>query len=121
MPKTTQINLDALSVAQLAKLQAEIPTVIERKTEQRQDAFRAKLARLAKDEGFDLHKLFGPALTASAVTVPAKPAPVKTASGVAVKYRDQKNPENTWTGRGREPRWLVALTKAGHKREEYRV
>jgi DNA-binding protein H-NS len=121
MPKTAQINLDALTVNQLAKLQAEIPTVIQRKTEQRQDAFRAKLARLAQDEGFDLHKLFGSAMNAPAVPAPQKPVVAKTANGVAVKYRDHKNPENTWTGRGREPRWLAALTKAGHKREEYRV
>ena len=37
---------------------------------------------------------------------------------VAVKYRDPKNPENTWTGRGRMPRWMVAATKGGKARKE---
>jgi len=32
---------------------------------------------------------------------------------VAPKYRDPKNPGNTWTGRGRMPRWMVAATKGG--------
>ena len=27
----------------------------------------------------------------------------------------------TWSGRGREPRWLQALTAEGRKREEFRV
>jgi DNA-binding protein H-NS len=30
---------------------------------------------------------------------------------VAPKYRDPKNSANTWTGRGRMPRWLAAATK----------
>jgi len=35
-----------------------------------------------------------------------------------VKY---KHGSDTWTGRGRTPRWLVALEKDGRKREEFRV
>ena len=41
---------------------------------------------------------------------------------VAVKYRDPKDPANTWTGRGRMPRWLVAVTKGGKaKREDFAI
>ena len=36
----------------------------------------------------------------------------------AVKYRDPKNPENTWTGRGRMPRWMVAATKGSKAKKE---
>jgi DNA-binding protein H-NS len=38
---------------------------------------------------------------------------------VAVKYRDEKG--NTWTGRGKTPRWLVAAEKAGKNRETFKV
>jgi len=37
---------------------------------------------------------------------------------VAVKYRDPQNPENTWTGRGRMPRWLTAVTKGGKVKKD---
>jgi DNA-binding protein H-NS len=37
---------------------------------------------------------------------------------VAIKYRDPKNPTNTWTGRGRMPRWMVAATKSSKARKE---
>jgi DNA-binding protein H-NS len=40
-------------------------------------------------------------------------------SKVAVKYTDGN--ENTWTGRGRTPLWLVAAEKAGKKRETFLV
>ena len=38
---------------------------------------------------------------------------------VAVKYRD--GAENTWTGRGNKPRWLVARLAEGRKIEEFAV
>jgi hypothetical protein len=37
---------------------------------------------------------------------------------VAPKYRDPKNPENTWTGRGRMPRWMAAALKGGKAKKE---
>jgi DNA-binding protein H-NS len=40
---------------------------------------------------------------------------------VAPKYRDPANSANTWTGRGRAPRWMMEAEKNGHKREEFAV
>ena len=37
---------------------------------------------------------------------------------VAPKYRDPKNPENTWTGRGRMPLWMVAATKGNKAKKD---
>ena len=37
---------------------------------------------------------------------------------VAIKF---KHGSDTWTGRGRTPRWLVALENAGRKRDEFKV
>lgn len=44
----------------------------------------------------------------------------KSRKAVAAKYRNPANNE-TWSGRGRVPRWLVALEGAGRKREEFAV
>jgi DNA-binding protein H-NS len=44
----------------------------------------------------------------------------KTRKTVAAQYRNSANGE-TWSGRGRVPRWLAALEGAGHKREEFAV
>jgi DNA-binding protein H-NS len=38
---------------------------------------------------------------------------------VAIKYRDEKG--NTWTGRGKTPRWLVEAEKAGKARDAFKV
>jgi DNA-binding protein H-NS len=40
---------------------------------------------------------------------------------VPAKYRNPKNHEETWAGRGATPRWLRAYVKAGHKLEEFAI
>jgi DNA-binding protein H-NS len=39
---------------------------------------------------------------------------------VAIKYRNGETGE-TWSGRGKPPRWLAAAEAAGRKREEFAV
>ena len=40
---------------------------------------------------------------------------------VAPKYRDPQNPENTWTGRGKPPRWLANAIAAGKSKESFLI
>ncbi|HCM67510.1 MAG TPA: endonuclease [Candidatus Kerfeldbacteria bacterium] len=50
----------------------------------------------------------------------AKVKPAKARKPVAAKYRNAESNES-WSGRGRLPRWLAALEAAGRKREEFAV
>jgi DNA-binding protein H-NS len=82
---------------------------IERAKVEKQGAERAavkqKLMSIAKEAGFDIRDLFN--------------GSGKGKRGkVAVKYRDPKNAANTWTGRGRMPRWMTAATKGGKAKKE---
>lgn len=43
-----------------------------------------------------------------------------TTRPVAPKFRNAKTGE-TWSGRGRTPRWLAALEAQGKSREDYRI
>ncbi|QHO77808.1 histidinol phosphate phosphatase [Bradyrhizobium sp. CCBAU 051011] len=38
-----------------------------------------------------------------------------------VKYRNPDQPSETWTGRGKQPRWLVAQLKLGKRIDDFRV
>lgn len=40
---------------------------------------------------------------------------------VIPKYFNPSAPTETWSGRGKQPRWLVAALKFGHKLEEFRI
>ena len=37
------------------------------------------------------------------------------------KYRNPQTPSETWSGRGKQPRWLSAAIKAGRKIEDFRI
>ena len=40
---------------------------------------------------------------------------------VQPKFRNPDNPSETWSGRGKMPRWLVLLVASGRNRDEFRV
>jgi len=50
----------------------------------------------------------------------AKRGPRK-GSKVAPKYRNPLNPTETWTGRGKQPRWLVAALRTGKKLTDFAI
>jgi DNA-binding protein H-NS len=97
-------DLEKMSYAELTKMQADIERLKIEKQSAERVALKAKLTAIATDAGFDLHDLFSKGR--------------KGMGTVAVKFRDPKNPENTWTGRGRPPRWLAATMKGGKAKKE---
>ena len=97
-------GLEKMSYADLVRMEADIGRMKIEKQAAERNAVRQKLTDFAAAAGFDINELFG-----------------KTKKGkgsVAIKYRDPKNPQNTWTGRGRMPRWMVAATKGGKTKKE---
>ena len=102
------MDLKKLSRADLLKLQNDISKEIDSRAEADKNETRKKLEVLAAEAGFSIEELFG--------TQPTKKrAPAK------IKYRDPKNPENAWSGRGRMPRWLSAAVDKGKKKEDFAV
>lgn len=85
-------------------------------------AVRAKITAAAKAEGYTLEELFG-AGTARAVATrkTRKSTKGKKLGKVAPKYRNPSNRAETWTGRGKQPRWMAALTKKGKKPEDFLI
>jgi DNA-binding protein H-NS len=97
-------NYEKMSYADLVGIEQEIARLkVEKQTSERA-ALKEKLTAIAREAGFDIQELFGKAR--------------KGKGSVAPKYRDPKNPENTWTGRGRPPRWLAAALKGGKAKKE---
>ena len=37
------------------------------------------------------------------------------------KFRNPQTPSETWSGRGKQPRWLAAAIKLGRKIEDFRI
>ncbi|WP_374013095.1 H-NS family nucleoid-associated regulatory protein [Pseudoxanthomonas koreensis] len=81
---------------------------------------RNKLTRLAKAEGYTIEELFGAAAPARASRA-ASPRTGRKLGKVAPKYRNPANPKETWTGRGKQPRWLAAYTGKGRDLGEFLI
>ena len=80
---------------------------------------RSKITKFAKAEGYTLEELFGMSGNrgAKAAAKPSSRAGRKLGK-VAPKYRNPANPKETWTGRGKQPRWMAELTAKGNKKPE---
>ncbi len=123
------IDLNRLSAKEL---QALINQATKRKTtlDKRGPiaAVRSKLTKLAATEGYSIAELFGGvAKKPAAKTSPreARPARVTTKGRklgkVAPKYRNPDNGSETWSGRGKQPTWLAALTAQGRDMREFAI
>ena len=97
-------SLDKMSYAQLAALCTRINGLMVEKQSAERAALRQKMADMAKDHGLSLDEVLGKRR--------------KGKGSVAIKYRDPKNADNTWTGRGRMPRWMVAATKGSKAKKD---
>lgn len=88
---------------------------------------RKRLEQIARAEGYSIAELFGARGTAAAAApavkrTRAKRGPSKFAGAkVAPKYRDPANPDNTWSGRGKQPRWLQAYTSSGRALDDFLI
>lgn len=79
-------------------------------------AMRAKINQYVKDHGYTIEELYGAASTASSETSKKRTGrklTKSTGSKVAPKYRNPANPSETWSGRGRPPKWLAGLVQKG--------
>ncbi|MBN8888011.1 MAG: H-NS histone family protein [Rudaea sp.] len=100
------IDLKSLNHKQLAEL---IEKAEQRKLEVARESIakaREKILALLKAEGLTLDELFGSARKG------------KVRRPAALKYRNPADASQTWSGRGKRPRWFLAAIKAGKKEQD---
>jgi DNA-binding protein H-NS len=94
------IDLNELSLPELKKLQKDVTRAIDTFGEREKKAALAEIEAIAKERGFSLSQLM------DEVTI-------KPRKAVAPKYVNPADPEDTWSGRGRKPRWVSAALAEG--------
>jgi DNA-binding protein H-NS len=101
-------DLERMSHTELKQLEVRIERLKAQKREEERAALREQITALARENGFDVRELIGNGRGGN--------------GSVAAKYRDPSNPANTWTGRGRMPRWMAAAMKSPRvKKEDYLI
>jgi len=80
---------------------------------------RRELTAVAKAAGYTVAEILG---TPQAAATPApRRAATRKRGKVAPKYRDPDNKRNTWSGRGRMPRWLAERTRHGRSVADFLI
>ena len=105
-------NINKLSYGELKDLQDQIVLVKAAKQREAKADVKEKIKALAAESGFDLAELLDGRGARNRQLRGSKIAP---------KYRHPKDPSLTWTGRGRQPRWLVSELQAGKKLKSFLI
>jgi DNA-binding protein H-NS len=98
---------ERMSFKELQELELKIKKAKAGAQERSRAEVRKKIETIAADAGFKLSELFG-----------GRGGKGRT---VAAKYANPDNPGETWTGRGRKPRWLSAKLGDGAKIEKFLI
>ena len=104
-------KIDRLTLEQLLELEGRVDALL---AERRADALRElrqKFEEMAAEVGFELSEIIGG----------RRGRPTRKTSKIAPKYRHHKDLSLTWTGRGRQPKWLVAELEKGKNLESFLI
>jgi DNA-binding protein H-NS len=111
---TKKLNLDSMSVDEMWQLHEEIGRVLSVRLTSEKRELEKRLERLRRDKQV-------PSLRSSNGMKDLARAPRRKYPRVYPKYQNPQEPSETWSGRGKTPRWLVAVLKTGHKLEEFAI
>jgi DNA-binding protein H-NS len=103
-------DFDSMSIDELWALHEELAAALAARLTSEKDMLEARLKQLSQR---------GPGPR------PAKPSVLngerRPYPAVVPKYRNPDNSSETWSGRGKQPRWLVALLNAGRQIDDFRI
>jgi DNA-binding protein H-NS len=104
------IDLDSMSRSELMRLRADVDKAIATLADRERKKAIEAAERAAAEHGFSLADLTGAAM-------PGKRGKSKSPA----KYRNPADPTQTWSGRGRKPRWIIDAAAAGRDLADFEI
>jgi DNA-binding protein H-NS len=98
---------ERMSFKELQELELRVRRAKIKVEERSRAEVRKKLEAIAAGAGFKISELFG--------------GGGGKGGKVAIKYANPDDASQTWTGRGRKPRWLAAKLKSGDKIDKFLI
>lgn len=102
------MDISNLSLNELRQLKKKIESAIKNFEDRKLETARAELEAKAKELGVSLQEI---------VKAPMK----RRRASPKPKYANPKDPNETWSGRGRTPLWLSELLENGRNKEEFEI
>jgi DNA-binding protein H-NS len=110
---TKKLNLDGMSIDEMWQLHEEISRVLSVRLTMEKRELEKRLTQLRREKEMRQSE------PADAEPLKGAPRERRKYPRVFPKYRNPKEPSETWSGRGKQPRWLAAALKVGHTIEEF--
>jgi DNA-binding protein H-NS len=101
-------ELERMSYKDLTELELKIRKAKVGVQDRTRNELKEKIEAMAAAAGFKVSDLFGGGRGGKG-------------RKVAAKYANPDDPSETWTGRGRKPRWLSAKLKDGDRIEKFLI
>jgi DNA-binding protein H-NS len=105
-----KFELESMSLDDLWSLHERISAILSSRIRTEKHELEKRLAILSR----------GPGALDQGHDRPAQARIRRSYPPVLPKYRNPQTFE-TWSGRGKRPRWLVAAMRSGHKIEDFRI
>ncbi len=105
------MDISSLSLVELKNLLDLIPAEIKRREKEEKAKLRKDIEALVLSRGFSMDDLIGESSVKE----------IKEKKPVAIKYRHPQDQSLSWTGRGRQPRWIVDYINNGGALEQLAV
>lgn len=105
------INFNEYSLEDLKQLQDDLEKAIKSKAKEAKKTALQQIHNIANEHGLDLDEVL------DGLKNPAK----KTAGKVAPKYKNPADDSQTWTGRGRKPKWVEEWLNSGKSLDDLAI
>ncbi len=102
------IDVNSMSLKELKELHTQTARAIATFEDRRKKEVMAALDERAREMGFSLAEVMGTATT-------------RKRSPAVAKYANPADASETWSGRGRKPRWFEAALKSGKSPDDMAV
>ena len=102
-------NIESLDINQLQELTQKAQELIEIKKREKVDTAYQELLNIADSVGLSLEELIEYGQQTHKATAKRSVAP---------RYRNPADESQTWTGRGKQPRWVVEALGSGKKLDD---
>lgn len=108
----TATDLSHYNLSELNALQHEIEVEIKNRQQQDVKSAREQILAIAQNVGVPIDVLLA--------TTPKGPKPNKT-DKVKPQYKNPADASQTWSGRGRQPKWIADGLASGKSLNDFRI
>jgi DNA-binding protein H-NS len=103
------LNYDKMSLKELRDIEGRVAAALVKAHEREKADLKHRIEEMTGKAGMSVQDLYGM----------TKGRGAGKGGKVAIKYMNPDNKGETWTGRGRQPRWLAAKLSKGGKINDF--